>query len=269
MKIIISHDVDHLYASDHFKDLIFPKLWIRSTYQLLCHKTNLSSWYHRLVSIFHNRLNRLPELIQYNQDNKIPSVFFFGMDNALGLSYDKGKAMRWIKFVMENGFDVGVHGINFTNVAKMRNEFHEFKKMSNLETFGIRMHYVRKDFKTLSNLANIGYLFDSTEFNKKKVVFKRPYKIEEMWEFPLYIMDGYIMQYGLENAKVETLKNLQIADKMGMPYFTILFHDYLFNQSTYPDYKKWYTWLINYLVEQDYSFTTYRKAIIELEMGIN
>lgn len=28
MKIIISHDVDHLYRSDHYKDLIIPKLFV-------------------------------------------------------------------------------------------------------------------------------------------------------------------------------------------------------------------------------------------------
>ena len=40
MKIIVSHDVDHLYGSDHYKDLIYPKLWLRETLSLLKKITN-------------------------------------------------------------------------------------------------------------------------------------------------------------------------------------------------------------------------------------
>lgn len=40
MKIIVSHDVDHLYPSDHFlKDLILPKMWVRSFLHLCGEKS--------------------------------------------------------------------------------------------------------------------------------------------------------------------------------------------------------------------------------------
>ena len=36
IKVIVSHDVDHLFAGDHwFRDLIYPKLWVRTTLQLV------------------------------------------------------------------------------------------------------------------------------------------------------------------------------------------------------------------------------------------
>lgn len=35
MKVIISHDVDHLFRDDHYRDLIYPKLWVRSSLELI------------------------------------------------------------------------------------------------------------------------------------------------------------------------------------------------------------------------------------------
>ena len=44
MKIIVSHDVDHLYPSDYiFRDLIFPRLRVGSSIEILRCKINLCS----------------------------------------------------------------------------------------------------------------------------------------------------------------------------------------------------------------------------------
>ena len=265
VKIIISHDVDHLYPSDHWNDLIFPKLWIRSTLELVRGKINLQTWGYRLISIFQKRLNRIPEVAQFDQENGIPSEFFFGMDNALGLSYKQQKAKYWIEFLDQKGFGVGVHGINFVDYEKIKNEFNDFKKISGIDSFGIRMHYVRSNESTLKNLSKTGYHFDTTDFNKEKVDLKSPYKIASMWEFPLHIMDNYIMAKGLNAAQEQTIESLTMADKLKLPYFTILFHDYLFNSKTYPKYKEWYIWLICYLKSENYLFISYKEAITELD----
>ena len=49
MKIIVSHDVDHLFATDHINDLIYPKLWVRETF---CYESRISFkvWYLRIFS---------------------------------------------------------------------------------------------------------------------------------------------------------------------------------------------------------------------------
>lgn len=45
-------------------------------------------------------------------------------------------------------------------------------------------------------------MYDTSEFNKEKLEIKAPYKVGDMWEFPLHIMDGYIMPFGdLETGK--------------------------------------------------------------------
>ena len=268
MKIIISHDVDHLYPSDHvFRDLIFPKLWIRSFAELMKGKISFATCFYRLFSIFDKRLNRIPEVIKFDKKHNIPSIFFFGMDNILGLSYKKRSATLWIKFVLANGFDSGVHGIDIENIKKMQKEFFDFKAISNLCSFGIRTHYVRYNNQTFQKMSQIGYLFDTSEFNKKCIEFIPPYKIGNMWEFPLYLMEEYVLKDKLETAKEKTVNALVEARNRGLKYFTFLFHDYQFNKKTYPKQKAYYEWFVNYCKNQHSEFISYRTAIDELEIN--
>lgn len=266
MQIIISHDVDHLYPSDHIlRDLIFPKLWIRSFIQLCKGQISFSSFWYRLISIFDKRLNRIPEIAEFDKQHGVKSTFFFGMDNILGLSYKKEKAEQWIKYVLENGFDTGVHGIEIYDIEKMKKEFDDFKKISGLSSFGIRTHYVRYDDQTFSKMEKIGYIFDTSEFNKEKIELKSDYQIGKMREFPLHIMDGYIIHNNLEKAKTIAIEALKAAENKNIRYFTFLFHDYMYNNKTYPIDKAFYEWFINYCTENNYKFISYKDLIGNVE----
>lgn len=266
MKVIISHDVDHLYPSDHvFRDLIFPKLWLRSLWHVFTKRITFKTCCYRFISIFGRRLHQLPEIMSFDKAHRIPSVFFFGMANGLGMSYRQTKTDQWIQKVLQNGFDAGVHGIDFQDIKNMKWEHDCFQKISKLPAFGIRMHYVRYDNTTFQNLSDCGYLFDSTEFNKKEIEVKAPYKVNNMWEFPLHVMDGYVMFDNLSEAQHQTITALQNAENKGVSYFTFLFHDYMFNPKTYPNDKQFYEWFVNYCQQNNYEFISYREAIIELE----
>lgn len=265
MKIIISHDVDHLYVSDHFCDLIFPKLWLRSSLYLLRGKINIRTWIFRLLSIFDSKLHRIPELIEFENKNQFHSTFFFGMDNILGMSYKQHKALPWIKYVNENGNETGVHGVSFDDPEKISKERSDFSKLTGKKSFGIRMHYVRFSRNTFNFLSDAGYLYDTSEFNKEKFEIASPYRVGNMWEFPLHIMDAYVLKNGLGNGKKITESLIKQARELKMPYCTILFHDYQFNRDTYPDFYNWYTWLIKYLKSENFSFISYQDAILELE----
>lgn len=267
MKIIISHDVDHLYNRDHlFRDLIFQKLIIRSFFHLLKGKISFKTFFWRCVSVFERRLNRIDEIMQKDKTEGIPSAFFFGMSQGLGMSYKPSEAAEMIKKVQSNGFSVGVHGVEYQNFQNIEEEYRQFIKLSNQKEFGIRTHYVRFDENTFEKFAHAGYIYDTSEFNKRELEIKGPYKVGNMWEFPLHIMDGYIIPFGdLEQGKKNTISAIQKAEKKKMPYCTILFHDYQYNEKTYPDEKEWYDWLIGYLKKKDYEFVSYEDAILELE----
>lgn len=266
MQIIVSHDVDHLYPSDHFfSDLIFPKLWVRSFIQFCKGQISFSSFWYRLISVFDKCLNRIPEIIEFDKNHGVKSTFFFGMDNILGLSYKKENAEPWIKYVLGNGFDAGVHGIEISDIEKMKREYNDFKDISGLSSFGIRTHYVRYNAETFNKMEKIGYIFDTSEFNKKTIDLKHPYKIGDMWEFPLHIMDGYIIHNHLEQAKQKTVEAIKEAAKKQLPYFTFLFHDYMFNEKTYPIDKAFYEWFVQYCIENNYAFASYKDAIETLK----
>ena len=85
MKIIVSHDVDHLWATDHVKDLIIPKFLVRSTIHLFQRRIAVPTFWGRLLAcIPGKRWNRIPEILEFDKANNIPSTFFFGMANGLG-----------------------------------------------------------------------------------------------------------------------------------------------------------------------------------------
>lgn len=266
MKVIISHDVDHLFAKEHFfRDLIYPKLWVRSFLQLIKGKITFKECFLRCVHCFKKERHCIYDLMQFDKSYGVPSTFFFGMNQGLGMSYYPKEARSIVEKVKDQGFSVGVHGIEYTDYSLIKKEYETFVNLMGFAPCGIRMHYVRFDDNTFKNVSAAGYVFDSTEFDKKECgTQKMPYKVGDMWEFPLVIMDGYLPQ-SFNDAKEVTLKKLAECKEKGLEYVTILFHDYQFCDD-YIDIKNWYEWLLKYIYENpDMTFISYEDAISELE----
>lgn len=264
MKIIISHDVDHLYRRDHYHDLIFVKRGIRAILELLKRDICAKECFYRIWEMFLFQQHHIEEIMMWDKKNGIPSTFFFGVEKGLGMNYSLSDAIPVIKKVEENNFSVGLHGISYNKKNKMQQEHVKFKKILGNDNFGIRMHYVRQDKTTFKMLSQLNYLFDTSEFNKKTGhCLKFPYKVGNMWEFPLCMMDGYLPKK-LEEKKDETKKMLETGKRRGLPYFTILFHDCFFSDA-YLTMKEWYMWIVEYLKEEGYEFISYFDAINELE----
>lgn len=264
MKIIVSHDVDHLFREDHYKDLIYPKLWARETISFVNKRISMKEWFLRVISPFKKKRHNIDKLIDFDSANDVPSTFFFGMAKGLGMSYSKKVACPIIESVREAGFDVGVHGIAYNNLDDIRKEFNCFMDLKIVDNFGIREHYVRFDNTTFENLSKAGYLFDSSEFDKSKgYCIKHPYQLNGMWEFPLTIMDGYL-PYDLKSAKEKSIYILDKAVQFGLGYVSILFHDYMFCDA-YQNRQEWYKWIIDHCRKSGYSFISYKEAIKELE----
>ncbi len=265
MKAIISHDVDHITVWEH-KDLIVPKFVIKSTIEVLSGTIGAKDYALRYRDLLKNKWQNIEELIEFNKKESIPSTFFLGVNNGVGLVYSLENAKKWAKKIIEKGFDAGVHGIAFDNLKDMQKEFDIFKEISGSDKFGIRMHYLRNDSDTLTNLSKCGYLFDSTQYE-----IKDPYKIGDMWEFPLHIMDGYEIFQGkpwqylkIEKIKDLTKRKIDEIDAKNLKYITILFHDRYFNDS-FKTWKEWYFFVIDYLKQNDIEFISYKDAIKELE----
>lgn len=271
MEVIISHDVDHLYTGEHWrKDLILEKFLVRSFLQYCKREIGIHVFWNRIKATFSKRYCRIPEILQFDREHGIPSSFFFGMGNILGMSYSPKQAEPWIKYVVDNGFDAGVHAANIRDFSEMSKEYNSFKNMHLQEHFGTRVHYVRYDDTTFERLASLGYKFDSSEFSKEAIWLKQPYPVKSqngnvMWEFPLHVMDGNVFENNGDNAKTRVLHALVRAESEGVRFFTFLFHDIYFNEKTFPIRIDFYKWFVETCENRGYVFTSYNKAIEELE----
>jgi hypothetical protein len=266
MKVIISHDVDHVSVIEHKKDLIIPKFWIRSLIEFSLGYISYSEIRGRLSDFFHNKWHNLEELMKFDKEKDIPSIFSIGVSKGRGLSYSLRDAKFWIKKILGEGFKVGVHGIAFESYADIKLEYETFKKISGLDRFGIRMHYLKANNETFEMFDKVGYIYDSSVYD-----LKNPFKIGNLWEFPLCLMDGYIVNrnshyqnQNLKQIKETTKEMIEEAFKKNLKYFTFLFHDRYFSNS-FKSWKDWYIWVIEHLKSNGFEFINYREAIEELE----
>ena len=262
MKIIVSHDVDHITASEHITDLIIPKFIIRTNIEFLKRKISVKEHFLRSKNILKNKWNNILETMDFDEKNNIPSTFFVGVNNGIGLNYNLELAEKWINKIINNGFDCGVHGIAYKTQEDINQEYNIFKNISGLDKFGIRMHYLRHNKDTYRKLSKAGYLFDSSEYDIKK-----HYKINAMYEFPLQIMEGYKIMANkrwqartLKQALEITIKKINLSKQKNVEYLSILFHDRYFDDSFYT-WKNWYIETINYCKSEGYKFVSYKQAI--------
>jgi len=267
VKAIISHDIDHITVSEHLlRDAIIPKYLARMHVELLSGKISLREYVLRWSDFFKNKWQNIDELITFNNINNIPSSFFVAVNKGIGLNYTNNAALLWIEQMKSRGCEIGIHGIEFDNRELIKQEFDLFKKLTNVDSFGIRMHYVRNNEQTFKILSECGYRFDSTEHS-----FKNPYKIGNMWEFPFQVMDGWVIENGkrwqsvnLKKSKELTLKIIDKAHREDLKYFGIDFHDRYFSHS-FNTWLNWYIWLVDYLKQNKIEFVNYNQAIQELE----
>lgn len=267
MKVIVSHDIDHITLSEHyFRDLIVPKFFVRSWIELVSGKISITEMLNRYADVFKNQWHHLDELVAFNKSNNTQSTYFIGVNKGVGLNYSAQQSIFWINKLKQLNCEVHIHGIEFDTFENIKKEFQIFKESSKQEFIGTRMHYIRQNEHTFTNMAKSGYAFDSSEMG-----FKAPYKIGNMWEFPFQIMDGYIIEKpkqwqskNLTQCCDETKKIIDKAFKENLPYLGVDFHDRYFSNS-HKTWKNWYMWLIEYLKNNKLEFVNFKQAIIELE----
>lgn len=267
MKAIISHDIDHFTLREHlFRDRIVPKFFIRSYLEFTKGKISFKELVLRHADVFTNKWQNIDELIAFNKSYGVPTTFFIAVAKGLGLSYSNEQAAHWIKHIKNSGCHVGIHLIEYMDLDKISKERKLFAELSGTENFGTRIHYIRNNKDTFSNLSKAGFSFDTSDYS-----YKAPYKIGNMWELPFQIMDGYVMQApkrwqsrNLEQAKEYTLKMLDECAKHDLKYIGIDFHDRYFN-NRFVTWKEWYMWLVDHLVSQKVELIDFNTAINELE----
>lgn len=265
MKIIISHDIDHITASEHLSDLFLVKYSVRNILELFSGIIPLSEYLERGADIFKNRFCHSLELVEFERHMKVPSCFFIAVRKGLGLSYNNEQSVRIANQLVSLGIPVGIHGMESDNYMKILQERDLFTKLTSIPPGGIRMHYLRTSSNTFQLLERAGYKFDSSVLS-----LENPYKIGNLWEFPVHLMDSSVFYCGSKYQKKSfkevqeiTRKTINKACERNIRYFNIVTHDFYFSDS-FQKWKQWYIWLIDLLMERGFEFCLYEAAIEDL-----
>ncbi len=249
MKIVLTHDVDHLFPSDHLFDTFYPGLLLRSSKQLLRNEISFSSFLRRFN--FFRPLNNIKTLSNFLLEKKLPATFFFGMRKGLNLSYSYKAARPFIELLIEKGFEVGVHGMAFNDFDKMKEEKQRFEEIAGFSPKYIRNHYLRYDESTHSLMDQLEYKIDSTLHDTFEID-----QIGSLCRFPISIMDVTVMKSSKEKGITPfefSLAKLDEAGALGVSYFVINFHDAYYSDC-YPIYKKWYESILEEFISRGLEF---------------
>lgn len=271
MKVILSHDVDNLTRKEHKKDLIVLKMIIRAFLELFLFRINLSTFLNRFKCIITNNFTNISELVDFDVKYNTKATYFFATSNDNTLAYKSEDPIPYIKHILKNNLNIGIHGIAFNNFKDMKNEYDKFVDLHKINTIGIRMHYLRRNDNTLSYMKNIGYIFDTTEYSPE---LKQPYITKEgIVEIPFHIMDSYLFQekglqkYNLKYA-IEFTKKIIDSNLENDIIFNINLHQEYFSKG-WADWKNWYIWLVNYCKEKEIDFISYQEVVNELTIKSN
>lgn len=267
MKIIVTHDVDHLTFSEHLTEFTLPKMLVRNHLELFLGKISGKELLKRYADLVANRAQHLDAIMDFDRKKNVPATFFFGVANGLGLSYGLESASTWIKRVLEKGFNVGVHGLSYDNCQTMRQEYETFLRLSGRRDFGIRMHYLRSNEKTWGYLSDLGYAFDST-LTMRMI---GPFRVGSLWEFPINLADWKILcqnarwqSRDLQTAIKQTRDLMDASAERKLEFFTVLFHDFYFSDA-YASWKGWFEFVIDYADSRNWEFVSFKQALDELK----
>jgi len=152
-------------------------------------------------------------------------------------AYDVRDIQTSIRALLNNGCEVGVHGLDaWHDSEKGREELQRIAEVANARVTGIRMHWLLQDANTPRVLEKGGFTYDSTCGYNNNVGYRagttqvfRPFGLTKLLELPLHIQDGalfYPQQLNLSDneAKVRCAAIIRHAERVG-GVVTVLWHD--------------------------------------------
>jgi hypothetical protein len=175
--------------------------------------------------------------IQFQQYSKIeanfPSTFFLSpFKNKPGkgltgeapkirsIKYDINTLINEINYLLEHGFEIGVHGIDsWADVSLGKNEYEKVGQITGRSDLGIRMHWLYFNHDSPDLIEKAGYFYDSTFGYNEAVGFRagtlqafRFPGTKELIELPLHIQDTALFYPGRMNlsepAAAEMIRKL-------------------------------------------------------------
>lgn len=275
MKVVVSHDVDHLTFAEHWRDAAVPKFLLRGVVEAARGGSSGRALVRKLQRLAANRAHNLEALLAFNREQGVPGTFFFATGRGRDLAYGPRRARPWIERVLEQGLEVGLHAIAFDRPERIRWERQRLEEITGSPVLGVRLHNVgmadnagRLTDAFAPLFAQAGFSYCSNTYGVCD-----PYRVGGLWELPILITDGYtfrnnsrVVNRTLQQAQEFTLARLERAEAAGLHYVSVLFHDVYFDPAFAP-LDQWYRWLIQELHRRGWEFCSCRDVVTRLGAG--
>jgi len=195
----------------------------------------------------------IPDLMELEEKFGVKSTFFFRTiyENGSFNDYEDD-----IKLLLKSGWEIGLHSdpSSIQDIEKIQNEKIALETLTRSAIIGNRVHFLKFDNDLPSKLSKLGFIYDSTVRNSKNRIDKDEmghYKLGNIIEFPLTLMDAYLFTYMKisEDGLVETFKKtLDLGRTLANPnVITVNWHDSVLQMKGGRMYKK----ILEYLTSQD------------------
>ncbi|MFH1072262.1 MAG: hypothetical protein V1743_02435 [Nanoarchaeota archaeon] len=252
----ITHDIDHIRIREHYRDLFLFRFVGVSFLELLQGKRSVIDFIRAKLLVFQpNRWDCFKEWIALEKKHRIKSTYFFAVNRGKSLSYTREEIKPVALLLKKNGFDLALHGQEYHNEEKIRQERELFKSITGFYPQGIRIHYLKKGAHSLKLFSKF-HKFDSSEYSTE---LAQPKREEGILEIPLHIMDTYLfspfyLNLDLEDAILYTKELFAKAKaKNNIVVFDIHPHHL---DPIFPRQRKYIDWLYSHIA-QDKSCKVY------------
>jgi peptidoglycan/xylan/chitin deacetylase (PgdA/CDA1 family) len=238
--IFLSHDVDWSYngpsrshilqRKDRFDDELFANTPINDLYR------NFS------------------EFMEIEEKYDVKSTFFFRTQ------YENGDYKDYhdnIKELVDGGWEIGLHTdpTSVEDIKKIKNEKENLEKLTNTKILGNRVHYLSNDEHLLKKLAELDFVYDSSNRKSKDEITNEEMgyqKIDDIIEFPVTLMDAYLFTHmKISEEKIISVieKTLNSCRQLDSKFnvMTILWHDNVLKMKGGRMYPK----ILEFLSSQD------------------
>lgn len=273
--IVLTHDVDHLRLRDYplFSryTLSFTKNAVFNNISRLFKgdiglgtyiKSKLSGFSVPLVKlgIIRDPLEKcFNRILAIEKQYDVRSTFYFipyknraGFDEQgnpakpnRGCHYDVTRHAETLKDLEDNGWEVGIHGIDaHLGVQQAQEELAVFQKLlPHKEKWGMRMHWLYQPPDLWKNLKRAGFYYDATYGTNDEAGFIDhhyiPFEKDGLPVVPLTIQDGTLMakwrkRLSVSQAWLEIRTILETARKNNA-VVTVLWHNASFGPPRYWD----------------------------------
>ncbi len=213
------------------------------------------------------------------------SSFYF-MTDGKGYSPKAKKVKDIVKRVIDANNEIGFHpGLGTAHDESLfKKELIVFKRQFNVnEKVGIRQHYLSFNAqKTWGIHEKYGIHYDTTLCFPEQAGFKvgyclpyKPYDLDknriiDLWEIPLIVMDGSLMQYMQLDFKRSVEYIMELVDKVEIHrgIFVLLWHNSAISKEYNIHSREIFQWFYDYIKDYNCDVTSGKNIISKYEKTI-